>query len=163
MFPFLVKKLRGFTLIEVLVSISVAAVLSGIGLAAYAQFNRRQILSSAVRMVISDLRLAQSKADGGEKPEECSGGLLGYKFVMEGDTGYSLQADCSPAVVLIKTVSFQPAIKKIAGFNYVKFKSLRQGVEINPSVNNFITIQAFGSEDLQKTIRIGLGGEIYVE
>lgn len=55
---------KGFTLIEMLVSISIIALISTIFLANYRSANRRAILNTAARQLASDIRLAQSYTMG---------------------------------------------------------------------------------------------------
>ncbi|MBI4812210.1 prepilin-type N-terminal cleavage/methylation domain-containing protein [Candidatus Falkowbacteria bacterium] len=53
------KSQRGFTLIELIVSISVIAMMSGLFLANYHSANKRSELASAAQKTASDIRLAQ--------------------------------------------------------------------------------------------------------
>lgn len=149
----------GFTLIELLVSISVVAIISGIGLAAFVQFNRRQIVSSATRLLLDDLRLAQGRATSGEKPEGCDGDLLGYQLDLYEDH-YELKAVCSGNFISIKSIAFISPVKKISGFSKIKFKTLRQGVEIEPQAESSIILKGF---NVSTKISVGGGGEILVE
>lgn len=75
------KSCPGLTLIEFLVVVSIITILSAMGISVYNQFNRRQILTQAVKNLKNDLRLAQSKAMAGEKPSGCTGTLSGYQVV----------------------------------------------------------------------------------
>jgi len=145
----------GFTLIELLVSVAIIGLLSAVGLSSYVQFNRRQILVSAVRTLLNDLRLAQSKAESGERPSECVGDLSGYQVTIQ-TSGYKIEANCS-SWVKIKEVNFPAVVSKKSGFNWVKFKTLRGGVEVNPSGQYSLVLSSFGTD---KTISIGAGGEI---
>lgn len=148
-------KLSGFTLIELIISIGVIAILSSIGLASYVQFNRRQILNSAVRTFLNDLQLAQSKAESNERPQGCSGNLLSYQVSIQ-TSGYKVEAICSSSVE-IKNIDFPERVGKTSGFDWVKFKTLRGGVEVFPSVQNFLVLTAFGKD---RTVTIGSAGEI---
>jgi prepilin-type N-terminal cleavage/methylation domain-containing protein len=145
----------GFTLIELLVSISIIGLLSAVGLSSYIQFNRRQILASAVRTLLNDLRLAQSKAESGERPEKCVGDLSGYQVTIQ-TSGYKIEANCS-SLVKIKEVNFPEVVSKKSGFNWVKFKTLRGGVEVNPAGQYSLILTAFG---IDRTIMISSAGEI---
>jgi prepilin-type N-terminal cleavage/methylation domain-containing protein len=61
------KSCLGFTIIELLVTISIIAILFGLGAAKYNEFNRRQIIAQAANELKSNLILAQDKALSGEK------------------------------------------------------------------------------------------------
>lgn len=58
---------RGFSLIELLVVISILGLLAGLGIASFSSFNRASQLSNAASQLRSDIRLAQSRALSGDK------------------------------------------------------------------------------------------------
>ena len=64
-----------FTLIELLVVTSIMGILFTLGIAAYNNFNRNQILGQAAKTLRNDLRLVQSKASSGEM--DCSTSACG--------------------------------------------------------------------------------------
>lgn len=141
-----------FTLIELLVVISIIGILFTIGMAAYNEFNRGQILSQAAKNFKNDLRLAQSKASSGEKPAGCIGTLSGYQVTFTANS-YTLNALC-PNTVLVKTtplpqnVTFSPVPT-----TPILFKVLAQGV----SQGVTIILSAF---DKTQQITVGISGGI---
>jgi len=122
---------RGFTLIELLISFSVVALIAGLGFASFNQFNRRQQVVNAAQALLTDLRLAQSKAQNMEIPPgptstDCSkplcatlcqtNPLVGYQLDFAGSlTTYSLKALCPPLSLVVKTVTFPSGIQKSGG------------------------------------------------
>lgn len=148
-------KRTGFTLVELLVSISIIGVLSVIGITSYNQFNRRQILITTVQNLVSELRITQSKAESGERPAGCVGSMTGYKVTFYSG-GYKIEANCN-SFILIKQVDFPLVVKKTQGCDWLKFKTLREGVETYPPDKKTIVFEAFG---LIKTVTIGDAGEI---
>lgn len=68
---------RGFTLIEMLVSISITLIITGGVMVSYRGFNQRQQLIQSTKNLQQTLRLAQKKARVGEKPTGCQT-LEGY-------------------------------------------------------------------------------------
>lgn len=58
---------NGFSLIELLVVISILGLLAGLGIASFSSFNRATRLSNAASQLRSDIRLAQSRALSGDK------------------------------------------------------------------------------------------------
>lgn len=100
----------GFTLIEMLVGISLFGIFFGLGLTQYNRFNRRQTLLEAARELKSHLRFAQQKAVAGEMDcdsTECGGldgtcgtadpgekSLAGWHFRLNGTNAYEILGEC---------------------------------------------------------------------
>jgi len=147
---------KGYTLIEVLVSLTVVGLLFGFGFVSFRDFSRRQAVASAGRMVIADLRLAQSKALSGEKPSGCTGNLSTYNFVIVGTSSYRIDAVC-PGSVTTKTQPLPSGILiSSTPQNTVSFKVLGQGMA-GPGVT--ITLSQTGTTNIS-TITVSEGGEI---
>ena len=94
-----VNKLRisdGYTIIELLVSISIIAVISGVFLMNYKAADRQFLLNQAVQQVASDLRQAQNYALGQKEfngtPPEGGWGIY-FRRVNPNDEYYILFAD----------------------------------------------------------------------
>lgn len=75
----------GFTLIEVLVAITIMMLMTGGGIAAFITFNDRQSVQGAARQLQTILRTAQVKARVGEKPAGCTK-LTGYRVQTTANT-----------------------------------------------------------------------------
>lgn len=78
-------KHSGFTLIELIIALSIIGLLSTLGLAYYQDFNRRQIVVQVAKDLKNNLRLAQSKALTGEK--DCAIGICGGTTLGCGNDG----------------------------------------------------------------------------
>jgi len=151
---------HGFTLIELLIAISIMGILLTVGMVYYQDFNRRQILNQAAKDLSSNLRLAQSRALAGEKPQDwCDAEdetLVGYKLEFSSETEYQLMAVCSSSEVKITKLVKLP--NNVVGPNGtgVLFKVLAQGAEAETS----FLLQGFGQE---KRVRVELSGNIKIE
>lgn len=155
------KNCLGFTLIELLVTISIIGILFTISLAKYNEFNRRQILVQAANELKSNLRLAQSKALGAEKPAGCDV-LFGHKLeFLANNRDYKIVAVCSGSEVDVKTgLTLGPNVTKVSGSSSILFKVLAQGVETAET----FTLRFSGGEGMDVTVtEVGeiYSGEIY--
>ncbi|MBU0570047.1 prepilin-type N-terminal cleavage/methylation domain-containing protein [Patescibacteria group bacterium] len=155
---------KGFSLVELLTVISIMAVLFGLGYANYRDFQRRQHLESAVRMVKADLRLAQEMALAGRKPAGCDL-LNGYEFQLMNITGsygdqYGIDALCDNNSYDYKTVILPEnvGIRTFDSGNDFYFKVLGQGIDRTSNVT--LTFRFSGSGVANRSIIITPVGEI---
>ncbi len=152
-------KTFAFTLIELLVVVSIIGILFGVGISAYNQFNRRQILVQAAKTLKGDLRLAQSMALAGEKPVDsagqplCTGSLTDYQVSFTENT-YDISAIC-PNTVLVKSVSLPQNVTFSPVPTPILFKVLAQGVNGAQTIN----LTAFGGTP--QTVTVTSSGDIY--
>jgi prepilin-type N-terminal cleavage/methylation domain-containing protein len=94
------KSSRGFTLVEMLITISIMLIITGGGIAAFIGFNERQNVQVAVKELQTMLRSAQVKAKVGEDAEYCRStygeSLRGYRVYIADGTGTAiLYTTCS--------------------------------------------------------------------
>lgn len=144
----------GFTLVELLIVISIIGILSAVGLASYVNFSRNQLVAQAARKIAQDLRLAQSLASNNQKPESCPSILLSYTFFIDqGQKKYFIYANCGGDQIEVKKDSI-PGVLVLEGVTAVQFKVLRQGVVTTPSGSNSIFVAGFGR---RKKIKIDAG------
>jgi len=151
------SSLWGFTLIELLVVVTIIGILFGIGVAQYANFNRSQILEQAAQDLKNNLRLAQTKAANGEKPNGCSV-LNGYRvsFSSGASDTYTIQAMCGGSPTgPAKTFSLPPVVKFNPLPSPILFKVLAQGTDLRSDLT--ISLTAFGKV---KTIKVTKQGKI---
>lgn len=131
---------KGFTLIELVVSVAIMGILVGGGIAAYRTFNTKQLVMTAGKEYVQLLRVAQKKAKAGEKPAGCTT-LSGYRVsvVANGSqaTMYALcnggstvivdsQKDFSTEVVFTQNAAldFQVLLGGVVGFGSVTLTNL---------------------------------------
>jgi prepilin-type N-terminal cleavage/methylation domain-containing protein len=102
--------MKGFTLIEVVVAISIALLVTGLIIANYNTYNDIQTLKQATLTLKNDLRFIQSKAISGEKPSSGCSQLQGWNISFLADS-YSYQPECSEGLVEpVVLVHLPPAV-----------------------------------------------------
>jgi len=87
----------GFTLIELIVVLSVAAVISVVGIAAFVSYNQTQSLNTTAADIANMFNVAKSRAASGVKPTTapCSiEALNGYRISIIPSSTYKLDAVC---------------------------------------------------------------------
>src|SRR5574340_877305 len=84
----------GFTLIEMLVVITITMLMLGGGIAAYIKFNEKQQLVGAAKQMQTYLRGLQKKARVGDRPDGCTR-LLSYTLTVAANSNLVLmEANC---------------------------------------------------------------------
>ncbi len=154
-------RLKGYTFVEVLVSLTIVGLLFSFGFANFRDYSRRQALAGVARNLKGELRLAQSKASAGEKPAACSASILStYSFQIINSTSYKITADCSGGInVDIKTVSFPEGVTMSPASGTVSFKVLGQGTNIIAGGSVVITLTQVGTNNTS-LVTVASGGEI---
>ena len=171
----------GFTFIEILVTVAVAAALSAIGIAGFVSYSRSQALTAATSDVVTMLHLAKSKAQSQVKPSNCNI-LVGYKVGLcqlssidcqppetnnpsSGGKDYALYAVCSADSVNPLVVNDS---KKLSNNNTIQFETT--GTTSTAIFFNVITggVTGFGNIKIsgygnQKTITVDAVGNITVQ
>lgn len=153
-------KAKGYTLIEILIALSITALIFGLGYLGYRDFARRQLVNSAAQTLVGDLRLAQEQANAGKKVEGCVV-LDGYKFFINAPAKeYQISASCSDQDYLIKTVSISSQITVTAPTtNPIIFRPI--GLGTNIPMNTSVTIVlAQPGINYSVPVTIGSGGDI---
>ncbi|MCL4354300.1 prepilin-type N-terminal cleavage/methylation domain-containing protein [Patescibacteria group bacterium] len=99
------KKNFGFTLIELIISLTVIATLSIIGIAAFVNQSKVSALQSGAAEFYSVLNVAKSRAMSQVKPDNlCIGRTLeGYSVVIDSTTTFKLYVNCGGNEFLIKS------------------------------------------------------------
>lgn len=148
------KKKTGFTLIELMVAITIGMLVVGLGSISLNEFNEKQKILGVSQEVLANLRLARSYAVNNQLPENGNrvavtideNGLMVLKSlnVSDGDLEIISSKDITPKGITITPVT-------------VKF-SVTDGRSINGAVNINIT-----GDDTVKNIKIEESGLIYEE
>lgn len=164
----------GFTLIEMMVVISIIALLSATVIAGYRSNGKQYALAQASQQVVSDLRWAQNMAMSGNKA--CSGTCYDYgvhfdqgssSYIIFGDVqqnSYTFQND--PPDIIIATIKLPPNIKiqSVApGSNLdIAFEPPNPKTYINKNSAGpaLIVLQYSSDASLTRTITVTIAGSI---
>ncbi|MEK7526575.1 MAG: prepilin-type N-terminal cleavage/methylation domain-containing protein [Patescibacteria group bacterium] len=154
---------NGYTLLEILITISILAATFAAGYTGFREFSRRQAVNSVVNSVKSDLNLTQKQALDGKKPPTCDGGLINYAFQVTSSNTYTISAKCTNSV-LIKSVTLPSGItiNPTPSPNPIEFKTIGQGTNITASpASNYATFTILNSQiNYSSQITIGSNGEV---
>lgn len=157
------NKNSGYTLIELLVGLTIISIIFSIGFAGYRDFSRRQAVAGVAKSIQSDLRNAQQLALTGQKPTvdylnnsvTCTR-LSGYSFSRISATNYQIRAHCDNLALPtpIKNVVLSSDLSLSAGS--VKFKVLGQGTDLSAPIIFTVTHTA----GTTGTVTVGIGGDV---
>lgn len=86
-------RVRGFTLIELIVAVTLILLLSGLLIAGYTGFHDTQLVRQAASTVISNLQSVRTQATSGVKPVGCDT-LVGYTVSFPTASTYTASALC---------------------------------------------------------------------
>jgi len=158
---------RGFTLIELVVALSIMAILGTIGIASFANYSKAQTLQQAVSDVTTALNTAKART-AAQVNDACSGKAFnGYNVTLKKGVSpaldyYNLYAVCGGSPTLISTTNFPKGIM-LDGNNTISisFLALSGGVVATPT--NIIKIDQVNINKVttaSKTITVDSLGNI---
>ncbi len=148
--------MKGFTLIEVIVSIGISLLVVGAVIVNYNGYNDTQTLKQAALTLKNNLRFAQVKALAGEKPASNCTRLVGYEIsFMAG--GYTQQASCEPEGLSgeATTVTFPSSLQFNPVPSAFTFYVVSQGTNLASAVS--LRLTGFGKTYI---IQVSPGGDI---
>lgn len=155
----------GYTLIEILVALTIVGLIFGIGYVGFRDFSRRQALSGTARSIKGDLRLTQEDALSGRKPGDGLIGpcakdktLNGYGFRVTASNKYSVEAVCTGGSFETKSITLPTGITVSTPTpNPIIFKTLGLGTNIVATTTLDLVQTATGNTAV---ITISSSGEI---
>lgn len=157
---------HGFTLIEMIVVITIIMIISTIGIASFVDYGRTQEVNTATLEIASMLQLARSRTISQIRPPDsvvqCSGKTLdGYRVTFSDSRNYLLKAVCEGNEYNLpnesRTLSSNLSITSLSFPNSFTFRVLTGGVDgVDPAGTN-ITVSGYGKT---KTIMLYNNGRI---
>ncbi len=149
--------MKGFTLIELMVAVSVGLVVSGLVIVNYNTYNSTQVLKQAALTVKNDIRFIQTKASSGEKPALGCASLSGWDMTFS-QSSYSYRPNCDGVPAGVATTVNLPSgvtVTSMPAKNPITFFVLARGTNLDSATT--ITLSGSGK---QYGIQIGNNGEI---
>lgn len=137
---------KGFTIVELLVSISILVFIGSGMFAAYREFARREVLDSTYQELKSNLSFVRQQALSGVKPTGCTEPLNAYVVTFT-NSSYTFSAVCGASTTIgVKTYNLASGVEFTATRpTSIRYKVVGDGVIVSGGT----TI----------TIRTTLGGE----
>lgn len=149
------KKVRGFTLVEMIVTISIMLMVAGGGIAAFINFNDKQNVQVAVKNLQTLLRAAQTKAKVGENAESCRTNYLPIVLSLR---SYRVNIDQDTNVAILSAVCTDQKFPPYGRIEYIERS------RINFDSNVTARIQGGGNLDVEfLTLLGGVDGAGIVE
>lgn len=149
----------GYSIIELLVVISIMIIIFTLGLANYKNFSQKQKLENIASQIKGDLRLAQEYASGARKTGVCTE-LHGYTFSRNGSSRYEVRQNCDAnacnAGDVIKSITLPTGIT-LSNFSCFRFNVLGRGTDRSGDI--VITVNLANSS-YTKNVTITKYGEI---
>ena len=144
------RESNGFTLIELIVVITIIILLSGLSLAYYNNFTEQQKLDAEVNKIISVLELAKKKASASDLQNVDCQGFSGYT-VSFAASSYSMKLVCTPDCGTSCSRMFLLSSANLiltSDSPTLTFKPMYAGIEPTAGVN--ITLTANGLNKCKK-------------
>jgi len=162
---------QGFTLVELMVAISVSIILGSLGIVGFSNYNRAQVLQTSTNEITTMLNLARSRAQSQIKPSGCSGTLHGYGVHVSSETTYRLIIFCDTPIVLKEIILPKNVVFPSGSINKTIFFPVQTGTSqildgvnlesaVNCGANNCMIILSSGEQG--KTISVNFLGRVSV-
>lgn len=150
---------QGFTLIEVLIVVSLIILISGFSIAKYNDFNQINKLNKEAEQLYSVLYLARQKTISGDYSNQSCLEFNGYQIKLINSQEYQLQLLC-PSAIMIATYNLDNNITISFTSNPIKF-SLVNGNLDGPNDSITITVSNISfNPPRQRTITVQRQGQI---
>lgn len=144
----------GFTLIEIIVAMSVIAILSTVGIAAFLNYSRSQSVAQATAELYTTLNLARSRAQSQVKPSSGSCGppsyssLEGYRVRAATPTRYDLYAICGGSQEFIEFHVTPSGVTLSSSASSFTFAIITGNVAEAAAGGTPITVSGYGSSQI---------------
>ena len=140
----------GFTLIEMIITVSIMVIVAGMSVAGIVVFNQNQGITDDSEQVLSELRRAYSRATGIFYPPTCTGKLTGYKMTFtNGSKDITVTAQCATNIAEIRI-----NVLKSSTFSGTTTLTISAGDGRVSGSPYTITIRSVANTSLTKVIKV---------
>lgn len=147
---------KAFTLIEILVAVTIMMIMLGVGAVAYRKVARRQVLDQTLAGVVQTLAQAQANALSGKKINCAVQTLAGWQ-VRFSVGSYALEEACQTTNYAVKTIIYPAKINgTLPSPNPILFRVLSRGTNVPAAT----TITLTDSQNQAKSVTVSNTGEI---
>ena len=162
------KNTAAYTLVEILVGITIIGLIFGFGFVSFREFSRRQALAGVSKQIKGDIRLTQELALSGKKPDDpiCNppNVLASYRFGITPPSSYYVEVRCTnnsaEGFVLVKQVDISSDLQfSSISPNPIEFKVLGQGTNIESGEKVDIVVNQLGTGSYT-TVSVGYTGGV---
>jgi len=152
-------KNKGFTLIELMITISLIGFISVVGIASFVNFNRSQTLQTGANDFVTALNFAKASAASQVKPKTsataCKAGtsLTSYQVIINTNSTYSVVAVCTDGQVVVSNSPLPKDITFSAGdvSKNISFSLLTGGVGANQvTINGYSQTKIINIDNIGK-------------
>lgn len=158
---------RGFTLLELLITIAIIILVTGGAIASYRSFSTKQELVQEAQRVKNNLRAAQTAARSGSKPKDQACVIMdAIRVSFTSNVSYAIGAACNdggnpptPFIVNEKTTTLGSSVTLSLYPAWLQFNVLSSGATFS-NASSSVTICLTNSSQKSYKLVVKEGGEI---
>lgn len=160
----MLNRRRGYTLIEIMVVLTIGVILGTVGMVKYRDASKRQAVDAAAEKLVSALRKAQSNAAAGKKGN-CGGVLAGWEVTIY-QNSYTTWILCGTTPILDSSETFSSTLittNAESGINPnpILFNVLNTGTNITSGSTSILIWDT--KSNYQRTINVTSTGSIQLQ
>lgn len=124
---------KGFTLIELVVVVTIITLFAGLSIANYGSFNEEKKLIDEVKQLSATLYLARSKTSSADADPDICNDFRGYRVSLDSGSpsSFSFERNCNGTYDSTQTHTLTPNVTLSASTANVSFKPLSAGTDLS--------------------------------
>lgn len=157
-------KKRGFTLIELIIVITIITLFSGLTIAQFNSFSEKQKLKTEAQKFASMLELARKKTIAHNTIPSCVDNFNGYKVTFSPNSyslSYCCAGDCTYSS--IQSVNLPSAIQLVGSIDHIQFVPNFQGTDLTASKDIHLKNTVLGGANKCMKITVTTNGIVTID